>query len=273
MKKLSLQLFLSFIPILFLLLVLNSCSTTKNIKYFNDIPDSGQLKNIPKVSFTEPKIQVDDILTIVVSLADPAAGQNINLGNIAVSGMAPSTSNQSTSQPVVSGYLVNKEGDVQLPIVGKVHVQGLTTSEAQKAITAQTSNFYKDPSVIVRYANFKVTVTGEVTKPSTYVMPNEKVTILDALAMAGDLTIYGKRDNILLLRDNENGQKIPYRIDLTKSDIMDKPYYYLRQNDYIYVEPSQGKVAANDIAQARTYAILSSIITVVVVIISRINFK
>ena len=125
----------------------------------------------------------------------------------------------------------------------------------------------------MRYANFKVTVTGEVARPSIYVMPSEKVTLLDALSIAGDLTIYGKRDNILLLRENADGSKTPYRINLTNTHLIDEPYYYLRQNDYIYVEPAKSKVAANDVQQTRNIAILSSIVTVLVVVISRISFK
>ena len=272
MRKFYLVKLLLIFQLCFLLLVTFSCSSIKNIKYFQDIPDSGKLKNIPVAAYIEPKIQVDDILTIIVSTVDPTATLGINLGNIAASSSASSASS-AISQPVINGYLVNKSGEVELPIVGNVKVIGLTTIEATQLIKTQASKFYNNPSVIVRYANFKITVTGEVTHPSIYVMPNEKVTILDALAIAGDLTIYGKRNNILLLRDNADGEKNVYRIDLTQSDLISQPYYYLRQNDYIYVEPTKGKAAANDVAQTRDIAILSSIITVVVIIISRINFN
>ncbi|WP_183579147.1 polysaccharide biosynthesis/export family protein [Mucilaginibacter sp. X5P1] len=257
--------------ILFISTTIFSCATRKNIKYFEDIPDSGVLKTIPITAYIEPKIQVDDILSIVVSTVDPAATQPINLGNISLLG--PNNNGPATSQPVISGYLVSKDGDVEIPVLGKIHLLGLTTVEARGAIKERANKFYNDPSVTVRYANFKITVTGEVARPSVYIMPNEKVTLLDALSIAGDLTIYGKRDNILLLRENNDGSKTAYRINLTKSNLIDQPYYYLHQNDYIYVEPTKGKVAANDIAQARTYAILSSVITVIIVIISRINFK
>ena len=250
-----------------------SCSTEKKVKYFADIPDSGQLKTIVTTPYLDPKIQGDDILTIIVSTTDLTATQSINLGNVAVSGLSPSVSSVASGPPVVSGYLVNKEGNVELPILGKINLLGLSTGEAAEVIRKRAENFYKEPSVIVRYANFKVTVTGEVARPSIYVMPSEKVTILDALSIAGDLTIYGKRDNILLLRENADGSKIPYRINLTNTHLIDEPYYYLRQNDYIYVEPSKSKVAATDVQQTRNIAILSSIVTVLVVVISRISFK
>ena len=273
MRKSLIKRFCLFAPILFLSLSIISCSTAKKIKYFEDIPDSGQLKTIPIAAYTEPKIQVDDILTIIVSTVDPLATQVINAGNIPVSGQLTNGSNPAGGSAVISGYLVNKSGNVELPVIGDIPVVGLTTEEAREAIKVRAAHFYNDPSVVVRYANFKITITGEVARPSIYVMPTEKVTILDAISIAGDLTIYGKRDNILLLRDSGDGTKMAYRINLTKSNLINQPYYYLHQNDYIYVEPTHGKAAANDLGQTRTIAILSSILTVVVVIVSRINFK
>jgi polysaccharide export outer membrane protein len=276
MNKSLIWRFCLFAPTLYILLTFASCSTTKNIKYFADIPDSGKLTTVPVAGYIVPKIQVDDIMTIVVTTVDPAATLAINQGNIPINSIA-TLSGTGSGSPLggatpVSGYLVDKDGNVQIPILGEFHLAGLTTEEAGKIIKTTAGKFYKDPSVIVRYANFKITVTGEVAKPSVYVMPNEKVTVLDALSIAGDLTIYGKRENILLLRDNNDGTKIAYRINLNKSNIMNQPYYYLKQNDFIYVEPTQGKAAANDLAQTRTIAIISSILTVIVVIISRINF-
>jgi polysaccharide export outer membrane protein len=270
MQKSLITRFCLFAQILFLSFSIISCTTTKKIKYFEDIPDSGQLKTIPAAAYIQPKIQVDDILTIIISTVDPNATQSINLGNIAVNSVSNSSSN-TIPLPTVSGYLVNKDGNVELPILGEIHLTGLTTEEARKLIKTKAGVFYNDPSVVVRYANFKVTVTGEVARPSIYVMPNEKVTILDALSIAGDLTIYGKRDNILLMRENDDGSKTPYRINLTKSSIINEPYYYLHQNDYIYVEPTNGKAAANDIQQTRNIAILSSIVTIIVVIVSNIH--
>ncbi len=258
-------LFISFICI-----SVSSCSTTKNTKYFQDIPDSGVLKTIPIAAYIEPKIQVDDIMTIIVTTVDPTATQIINLGNIPTGGQS-SGSPAAASQPVVSGYLVNKDGNVELPVLGEIKLLGLTTEGARQLIKERASKFYNDPSVVVRYANFKVTVTGEVARPSIYIMPSEKVTILDALSIAGDLTIYGKRDNILLLRENQAGTKTVYRINLNKSGIINEPYYYLNQNDYIYVEPSKGKAAANDVAQTRNIAIFTSLLTLIIVIASRVN--
>ncbi|AYL97132.1 polysaccharide biosynthesis/export family protein [Mucilaginibacter celer] len=259
--------------ILLALSSLFSCKTTKNIKYFQDLPDSGAVVTLKQAEYSEPRIQIDDILTIIVQTLDPASTEAIYRGNIiGPSGGVSSNQQANATQatPAIAGYLVDKKGEVELPFIGKVKVDGLTTSEAKEKIRAATEVFFKQPSVIVRYANFKVTVAGEVSKPATIIVPNEKVTILDALTMAGDLTIYGKRENILLLRDNLDGTKTAYRINLNKSSIINQPYYYLHQNDYIYVEPTKGKAAANDLSQTRTIAIISSTLSLLIVIASRV---
>jgi polysaccharide export outer membrane protein len=271
MKKPSLQLFLLFIPILFLL-ALGSCSSTKNIKYFEDIPDSGQLKTIAKAEYNAPTIQVDDILTILIETVDPNATATINLGNIPLQAPAAVGAASLTQQPL-SGYLVNKEGFVEVPVLGRINVLGLTTDQAKALVLTEALKYFKEPTVIVRYANFKVNITGEVLKPGQYIMPNEKVSIIDAIAIAGDLTIFGKRDNVLLIRENLDGTKTTYRFNLNKSSIMSSPYYYLHQNDVIYVEPGKGKAAANDASQTRTYGILAAIASVLIILATRVNIK
>jgi polysaccharide export outer membrane protein len=266
------------LPLLFICTILisslffSSCKTTKHIKYFEDIPDSGQVQTLKGADYIEPKIQVDDILTIIVQTVDPQATVAINAGNVpSVSSGVSTVSGGAAMTTPVSGYLVGKDGNVELPVLGRLHLEGLTTNQARDLIKDKAAQFYKEPSIIVRYANFKVVVAGEVARPSTYVVPNEKVTILDALAMAGDLTIFGKRDNILLLRDNLDGTKTAYRVNLNKSELLAAPYYYLHQNDYIYVEPSKGKVAANDLSQTKTIAIFGSILSLLIVIASRVK--
>ncbi|UOE48202.1 polysaccharide biosynthesis/export family protein [Mucilaginibacter sp. SMC90] len=250
-----------------------SCSSTKKIKYFQNIPDSGQLKPITSAVYFEPKIQVDDILSVILQTVDPLAAQNVNVGNVQVLSTATGVgvTNTGFSPQPVSGYLVNKQGEIEIPILGKIKVEGLSTTEAKNAILQIALKYYKDPTIIVRYANFKISVTGEVNRPSVYIMPNEKSTVMDALSMAGDLTIYAKRDNILLIRQSDDGTKMPYRINLNKSDIFSSPVFYLRQNDIIYVEPAKSKIAANDLAQTRTIAILSSVLSLLIVLASRIN--
>ena len=247
-----------------------SCASTKKTKYFQDIPDSGALKTIVGAQYTSPTIQVDDILTVLIQTVDPTATLSINAGNLSSQGSVGPVGGTS-AQSSGSGYLVNKDGNLEIPVLGSIKVVGLTTEQAREVILKEASKYLNAPTVVVRYANFKFSVTGEVQKPGVYVIPNEKVSVLDAIALAGDLTIYGKRDNVLLLRENLDGTKTPYRIDLRRSDLISAPYYYLRQNDLIYVEPDKSKAVATDGVQARLYTIMAAVITVIVVIATRIK--
>jgi polysaccharide export outer membrane protein len=272
MRKFLIKRLHLFVPVLFLSLTMISCSSTKKIKYFQDTPDSGQL-TIPANVYVEPKIQVDDILTVLVETTDPQTTAVINLGNVPAASTGTSTAGggglANLTQQVSLGYLVNKDGYIDIPILGKIKVIGYSTSEATNIIRTQALNFYKDPTVIVRFANFKISVTGEVLKPGVYIMPNEKVTILDAIATAGDLTIFGKRENVLLIRENPNGTRTLYRINLKKSDIMSAPYYYLRQNDVIYVEPRKAKSDATDASQQKYITIAGAILSLLVIFATR----
>jgi polysaccharide export outer membrane protein len=266
--------------ILFISVNIFSCSSTQKVKYFQDIPDSGQLKTIAKAEYYDPKIQVDDILTIIVETVDPSATAMINSGNVTVgASQSPSTSAlgasslpSSISQQIpVTGYLVDKDGYVTIPILGRIEAAGHTTFELRDIVNNAALKYYNTPTVIVRFSNFKVTVTGEVLKPGQYIMPNEKVSIIDAIAMAGDLTIFGKRENVLLIRENPDGTKTPYRVNLKKSDVMSAPYYYLRQNDIIYVEPRKAKSDATDAAQTKYVGIASALLTLVIVLATRVK--
>ncbi|MET3502343.1 MULTISPECIES: polysaccharide biosynthesis/export family protein [Mucilaginibacter] len=258
--------------ILFISAGLLSCNSAKKVKYFQDLADSGQMKTISKADYQPPVIQPDDILTIVVQTIDPQNTAAINVGNLPFPSTGTSlnpTSLSSVSQQPSLGILVDKDGFITIPILGKIKVAGYTTSEATEVIKAEAIKYYKEPTVIVRYANFKVSVTGEVLKPGMYVLPNEKVSVLDAIALAGDLTIFAKRDNVLLIRENKDGTKTPYRFNLKKSDIMSSPYFYLHQNDIIYVEPGPGKVSTTDASQARYYTLVGSLLSVLIVLFTR----
>jgi len=250
---------------------LTSCSSTKKVKYFQDIPDSGKLKTINVQTYTDPIIRSEDILTVVVETIDPTAAAPISLGNVPLTTNATQSSGPPTyNQQYTSGYLVDHEGNITLPVLGKIKAAGYTTEQLRDIITQlANSKYYKDASVLVRFANFKITLAGEVTRPGVYIFPNERVSILDALTNAGDLTIFGKRENVLLLRENPDGTKTPYRVNLKKSDLMSQPYFYLRQNDYIYVEPRNAKAAANDAEQTRDIAIISGILEVLIILFTR----
>ena len=246
-------------------IIFESCSV-KNIVYFNDLPADSLKVMKSAADFTEPTIQADDILSITVQTLDPSTSSVANQTEAVQAVGASSASN--VGNQVISGFLVDKDGYVHMTLLGKVKVVGLTTYQARELITKRAGEFYRNPTVQVRFANYKITVLGEVTRPATYTVPNEKVTILDALGLAGDLTIYGKRENVLLVRE-ENGQKAMVRLNLNDRDIFQSPYYYLRQNDVIYVEPGKAKAASNNAARTQTYAIAGSVLSVLIILFTR----
>jgi len=268
MKKLTVHeaVFRSGLLPVLLLLLLGSCSV-KKIVYFNDLQADSLRVVRAAAAFTEPTIQTDDILSVTIQTLDPTTASVANQA-VAIQAVGASSATNVGTQ-LISGFLVDKDGFIHMALIGKVEVKGLTTYQARDRITKLAEQYYKDPTVQVRFANFKVTVLGEVTRPATYTVPNEKVTILDALGLAGDLTIYGKRENVLLVRD-QGGQKELVRLNLNDSDIFRSPHFYLRQNDVIYVEPGKAKAAANNAARTQTFAIIGSIVSVLIVALTRL---
>lgn len=251
---------------LILMLVAQSCVVTRKTVYFNDVTDTAKLQIIKPAEFREPIIQPDDILSISVQTIDPATTAAVN--QVSAMPAVGASSASPTGQQVITGFLVDKDGNVAIPMLGALKVGGLTTYQAREMINSKASLFFKEPTVQVRFANYKITVIGEVAKPATYTVPNEKVTLLDAIGLAGDLTIYGKRENVLLIRDND-GQKEFVRFNLNSTDIFQSPYFYLKQNDVIYIEPGKGKIAQNNAARSQTLAILGSVLSVLIVAFSR----
>jgi len=258
------------ISLLFLIpaILLTSCTKYEKIIYLKDVPDSLKVGSSKLAEYSDPKIQLDDIMSITILTIDPTTNAIVNQGQLVQQGSLPG-SLPGVSQ-VINGYLVDKNGEVSLPIVGDLKLAGLTTSEARDLIREKTAAFYKEPTVQVRFANFKVTVLGEVARPSTYILPNEKNTVLDALGLAGDLTIYGKRDNILLIRDSLD-HKVYVRMNLNSTKFMKSPYFFLRQNDVIYVEPNKSKLVQADAEATRNITIAASILTAVALILIRIK--
>ncbi|GAA4785608.1 polysaccharide biosynthesis/export family protein [Olivibacter ginsenosidimutans] len=243
------------------------CSTPKTITYFQNIPDSVST-TIEKAKFTEPVIQPDDILSITVQTADPSATESINQKSVTTSVLGASTASAIGNQQV-SGFLVDKNGEVELPIIGTLKLAGLTTYQARQHIREKASTYFVNPAVQVRFVNFKITVIGEVTRPASYTVPSEKVTLLDALGLAGDLTIYGKRENILLIRETPNGKETA-RFNLNNTELFKSPYFYLKQNDIVYVEPNKSKIATTDGARTRAFAFTGTVISLIIVALSRI---
>lgn len=214
--------------------VLSSCNGTKQIPYYQNID------NLSKVDITnnfESKIQPDDLLMIIVSAQDPEAAAPFNLELIT----APTAVGQNIpAQRQQQLYLVDANGMLQFPVLGDIKVSGQTKSEVVALLKQKLKYAIKDPIINMRIVNFKVTVQGEVTRPGSFTIVSERVTLPEALSLAGDLTIFGKRNNIVLVREINN-KKSFNRIDITKADFINSPFYYLSQNDLIYVEPNNAK--------------------------------
>jgi polysaccharide export outer membrane protein len=215
----------------------------------------------------EAPIQRNDILTITISSLNAEASAIFNPGSN--SGNKETTT--STGGSIQSGgYLVNSDGFIQLPILGNVTAAGLTKKELRESITNAilSKKLLVDPIVDIRQLNFEVTVIGEVAKPTVITVPSEKISLIKALGLAGDLTIYGKRENVLLIRE-EDGKKITRHINLNSRDFLNSPYYYLRPNDVVYVEPNQTKVATASRTQTIVPIVLSSL-SIIVIVLDRI---
>lgn len=269
MSRLNLS--LSLIILLGAIVLNTSCAYNKNIPYFKDLPDSLYLaaKNIPSQAFQDPTIQPNDILQISILTLDPQANNVLTAANSATYSVQPASNGLSANASSVTGFLVDKEGMVELPVTGKIKVSGLTTSVARDTIHNRVAEFYQKPVVNVRFANFNITVLGEVARPSTYVVPSEKVSILDAIGMAGDLTVFGKRENVMLIRDSL-GNKQVIRFDLNNSSTLLSPYFYLRQGDVVYVEPNKSKIASTDAVRTRNLTLAASGISLLIVILTRL---
>jgi len=234
-----------------------SCVSTREAVLFNDLPASTQIAaaNIP-----EQRIGPNDILSINVGSINQEAAALFNTP------VNPAMVYNSNNLPL-TGYLVNPDGYIQFPVLGKIKAAGLTKAELENNIrsTLESKELLKDPSVSIRYLNFRVTVLGEVGHPTVVQVPNEKISLLEALGMAGDLTLYAKRDNVLLIRE-ENNQKIVNRINLSSPAFMSSPYYYLKSNDVIYVEPNKAKVASTTNTRQLLPAILSGLSFLAIII-------
>lgn len=226
--------------LLFLLtsIVLTSCVPKKSIIYFQEIEAiSKDLK-----SNYEPIIKTDDVLYINVSTLIPEAAEPFNLGS-SERGAA-----MNAMQVERSTYLVDNQGEIQFPTIGKMKVIGMTKNQLREELYRKISLLAKDPVINIRIINFKVSVLGEVINPGVFTISSERITIPEALAFAGDMTLFGRRENVLLIREVD-GVKTSYRIDMTDPTIFNLPHYYLGQNDVIYVEANKRKIDSTAIGQ------------------------
>jgi len=213
--------------------LLTSCVDSRKATYFNNIGDGTTSVNI---AIPESIIRKNDILSISVTSLNPEATEVFNKPN--TSGSANGT---------ISGYLVSSDGTILFPILGSIPADGLTKEQLKESITKKliARQLLTDPIVAIRRLNFKVTVLGEVKAPTVIPVPNEKISLLEAIGLAGDLTIYGKRENVLVIRE-ENGLKKIKRINLNSTELLNSPYYYLQSDDVVYVEPNKAKIATTN---------------------------
>ncbi len=252
------NIYLNIFLCLIIILGFSSCVSQKQIAYFQKGINESDTISVPKLFV--PKIQPGDILSIPVSSLNPIASSFFNpystipvngTSTDAIAGVNGTTPSPALSQSVLPGYLVNADGSIELPLVGNIRLANMTTGEARDTIKNRLKHYLKEPTVNVRILNYQISIMGEVAKPSVYVIPNEKITLPEALSLAGDITIFGKRDNVLIIRD-VNGKKQFGRVNMTTRELYNSPYYYLHANDVVYVEPSKGKTAQTD----RSYQLL-----------------
>lgn len=237
---------------------MSGCVSPKQLVYFQ--PKPGELDTLAIAARYEPKIQLGDVLTVQVNSLNQEATAFFNpyVSFASTDRMQVTSAGSMSQMPAQTGYLVDKNGNIELPLVGKISVANLTTVEARDRIREKMQPFLKEPTINVRNQNFRVSVLGEVARPTLLNIPNEQITLPEVLGLAGDVTIYGRRDNIMVIRD-ENGKKTFAHLDLTKRDLFRSPYYYLHPNDVVYVEPGKARVATADRMYQLVPAVLSAL--------------
>ncbi len=247
--------------------LLSSCKTQEKILYFQDIQLN---KNEPVVGSRDIRLQPKDQISIIVNSKDPQLAALFNLAT---------SSNQvgsagSGDRSKISGYTLDDKGEIDFPVLGKVKISGMTKSEVAEHIktSLMEANLINDPVVTVEFMNLYVTVLGEVGRPGKYMITKDQITLLEALSMAGDLSIYGIRDGIYVVRE-ENGQRITYKTDIRSKNMFASPAYFLKQNDVIYVEPNKTKTKNSRIGNATgivfsAVGVLFSAINIVITIIN-----
>lgn len=226
-----------FKKFLFFLVVISvaSCASRKDLAY---VQDADQLSDIENFYSFEPTLKVDDLLSIIVAAETPEVTIPFNLPQI--QGNYEIGNNQNG----IKTYLIDANGFIDFPVVGNIQLGGLSRTQAVEKLEEAVAIYIINPSINLRILNYKVSIIGEVQKPGTFPLQSERITLLEALSMAGDLTIYGKRDNILIIREI-NGKKVFNRVDITSADFINSPFYYLTQNDQIVVEPNKARMNAS----------------------------
>ncbi len=251
-----------------------SCNTYKQIPYFLNLPDSGKvfrngISVNPLGKNNDIVIKPGDELNIEIFMAD---GSLVPIGSIGQNNQNIPQFNKVKSESIVSNntpnyYIVDGVGCIEIPSIGKALVSDISLDSAQKLILKMAELHLRSPVVKIKIVNFTITVLGEVNNPGKYIINKTQVSLLDALGLAGDMTVYGKRNNVIVMHTNEDRSTKLIRVNLNDTLSFKSVGFYLRQNDIVYVEPTKGKAAANDASQIRTYAIISSLASLVLALI------
>jgi polysaccharide export outer membrane protein len=263
-----------FLPaMMFVTIFCSSCGNTRSLIYMQGKFDTAQLS---KISYKEPIIQKGDILNIIVYSDNPEATKIYNQSLITTAGSSLAGGGQGASpgggalggnSPGGGGYLVDENGNIEFQGLGLIHVDSLTRSALKDTLSARLKDQLTNVYFVIRFLNYRFTMLGEVTKPGSYGIPGDRISLLDALGLAGDLTFYGRRDNILVIRETLGTRQFA-RLDLTKPEILASPFFYLQPNDVVIVEPTRAKVAANDQGPIRTLSITTAVVSVFAILYS-----
>lgn len=242
-------------------ILFSACNSTKEVVYLQDVIPLKQQDIERKY---EVFIHEDDLLAIMVNSKDPELALPFNMPMVSYQ-----IGSEGGGQQRILGYLVDTNGDIDFPILGKLHVAGLSRLELRDLIKEKliSGDYIKDPVVTVQFLNYKVSVMGEVARPGSFTITGDRITLLEALSMAGDLTIYGRRDRVAVIRE-ENGKRTILFHDLRSSDIFTSPCYYLQQNDIVYVEPNKAKAGQRDINQNNSVSVWLSAVSVLAAVAS-----
>jgi polysaccharide export outer membrane protein len=248
--------------IFLLIIVMSSCVSNKDIAYFQfDEIEQSKVSNSFKTVF-----KPDDLLQITISSDDIEATKPFNLPAVSFS----TATNSASGTPKQQSYLIDSNGEIDYPILGRLKLGGLSRDEALLLLKNKLSpDYVKNPTINIRIANFKITVYGDVKKPGTFVISNERVSVLDAIGLAGDLNISGRRDNVMVIRE-ENNQKVKYKVNLLSNKTLTSPVFYLQQNDVVYVEHNKARIqTASSNSNTSLFISVTSLIITLVSILTR----
>lgn len=244
---------LDILSVVLVLLLTVSCRSAKNVLYLQD------LDSVESAGYTrlEPTIQPGDLLSITVNSKNPELSAPFNLPMVSYT----SSVGRGVGVQYLQGHLVGTDGTITFPLLGKINASGLTKQQLIDKISREliAGNYIKEPIVTISFQNFKITVLGEVSRPGSFTIDNERVTIFDAIGMAGDMTIYGRRDNVIVVRE-ANGKREIYTHDLRSKEVFRSPCFYLAQNDVVFVNPNNAKIQMSEINQNNNVGVWLSLV-------------